>query len=1005
LDLQRYELRYAGKLVKLEPQVFNVLVYLIQQRDRVVTKEELLEQLWPGRFVSEATLTSRVMAARRAVGDRGREQRLIQTVHGRGYRFIAAVEERLAASPGPEPQGHTSAHLQLTPEPHPLMTQDSALSTASVVGRETELAQLHRCLQQALMGRRQVVFVTGEAGLGKTALVEGFLAELATSGMLWIARGQCLEHYGPGEAYLPVLEAWGRLFKEPEGQMLVEVMARQAPAWILQMPWLIHGSEFEALQRRVLGATRERMLREMAEAIEVLTAQKPLILVLEDLHWSDPSTLNLIASLARRQEPARLMLLGTYRPADAMQQNHPLQAIKHELQLHKQCEELPLTLLTEATVAAYLARRLPGATPPAVLARLVHQRTGGNPLFMVNVVEYWLAQGLLLERDGQWTLKDGHQEPGLGIPDNLRQLIDMQFDQLTSEERQVLEAGSVAGIEFSAAAAAAGLAAEVLHIEESCEGLARRGQLLQARGEQTWPDGTVAGSYGFVHTLYQEVIYSRLPAARRIQLHRRIGEREEVGYGMRARERAAELAVHFEQGRDYQRAVSYRQYAAENALRWNAQLEAIMHVTKGLELLQTWSDTPERTQQELNLQIMLGPALIAAKGSAAPEVEQTYARARALCQQVGQAPELLPALRGLCRFYRNQGALQTARELGEQLDRLAQREAAPTPRLEAHETLGNTLFMLGEYAAAQTHLQQGITLTDPGAQRVLALRYGVAPGVTCLAYAVHTLWCLGYPEQALQRSQEAIALAQALAHPHSLALAQYFVTSLYHRRRELPAVQAQADALLTLATAQGFPLWAGFATCWRGWALVMQGRSEEGLAQLRQGMAAVLATGQTLSRPFCLVLLAEAAGHAGQIAEGLRLLAEALTAFAASGRGDLLTEAYRLQGEFLLRQAIPDVTQAEACFHQALNIARRQQARSWELRATMSLSRLWQGQGRRAEAHQRLAEIYSWFTEGFDTADLREAKVLLEQLAGRGEGEGGNNRAVGLPLPPPSPGG
>jgi predicted ATPase len=376
---------------------------------------------------------------------------------------------------------------------------------------------------------------------------------------------------------------------------------------------------------------------------------------------------------------------------------------------------------------------------------------------------------------------------------------------------------------------------------------------------------------------------------------------------------------------------------------------------------------------------MLGPALIATRGSADPQVEQTYARARTLCQQVGETPQLLPALRGLCRFYRNRGALQTARELGEQLDRLAQREAALTPRLEAHETLGNTLFMLGEYAAAQTHLQQGIALSDPRAQRALALRYGVAPGVTCLAYAGHTLWCLGYPGQALQRSQEAMTLVQALAHPHSLALAQYFLTSLYHRRREIPAVQAQADILLTLATAQGFPLWVGFATCWRGSALVMQDQGEAGMAQLRQGMAAVLATGQTLSRPFCLVLLAEAAGHAGQIAEGLSLLAEALTAFEVSGREDLLAEAYRLQGEFLLRQAVPDVTQAEGCFHQALSSARRQQARSWELRAAMSLSRLWRGQGRRAEAHELLAEIYSWFTEGFDTADLQEAKVLLEE--------------------------
>jgi predicted ATPase len=290
------------------------------------------------------------------------------------------------------------------------------------------------------------------------------------------------------------------------------------------------------------------------------------------------------------------------------------------------------------------------------------------------------------------------------------------------------------------------------------------------------------------------------------------------------------------------------------------------------------------------------------------------------------------------------------------------------------------LFFLGENGAAWTHLEQAITLTDQTAHRALALRHSMAPGVTCLNYAANTLWCLGYPAQAVRRSQEALALAQTLADPHSLAWAQHWAAFLYYRRREAPTVQAQAEALLTLAAEQGFPHFVGFGTFWRGWALAMQGQGEAGLAQLRQGMETVLATGNTVSRPLCLVLLAEAAGHAGQVEEGLRLLAEALTAFGASGRGDMLPEAYRLQGELLLQQAAPDATQAEACFHQALAIACRQQAKSWELRAATSLSRLWQQQGKRAKAYALLAPIYGWFTEGFDTADLQEARVLLEEL-------------------------
>jgi predicted ATPase len=380
------------------------------------------------------------------------------------------------------------------------------------------------------------------------------------------------------------------------------------------------------------------------------------------------------------------------------------------------------------------------------------------------------------------------------------------------------------------------------------------------------------------------------------------------------------------------------------------------------------------------VRLALGPALMATKGPAAPEVEQTYARARVLCEQVGETPQLFATLWGLCSCYRTRGALLTARELGEQLYTLAQRADAPTFRLEAHDALGTTLFYLGEYAAARAHFEHGIALIDPPAPRTLAHRHDEAPGVVCLAFAANTLWCLGYSAQAMRRSQEALALAQALAHPASLALAHYWAAFLAHRRRAVPAVQAHADTLLTLATAQGFPLWVGLGTCWRGWVLTMQGQSTAGLTQLRQGLAAVLATGQILSQ-IGLILLVEAAAHAGRVEEGLRLLAEAHTALEASARGDLLAEAYRLQGELLLWQAVPDAVRAEALFHQALTLARRQQAKSWELRAAMSLSRLWQQQGKWEEARTLLAPIYGWFTEGFDTADLQEAKALLEALA------------------------
>jgi predicted ATPase len=365
-------------------------------------------------------------------------------------------------------------------------------------------------------------------------------------------------------------------------------------------------------------------------------------------------------------------------------------------------------------------------------------------------------------------------------------------------------------------------------------------------------------------------------------------------------------------------------------------------------------------------------------------VEQTYGRARALCGQLGETAQLFPTLWGLWRFYQSRGVLPTARELGEQLMRWAERTADPIRLLEAHGALGQTLFQLGAYAAALQHLEQGLALLDARAQRALVLRHGNAPGVVFLSFVALALWCLGYPGQAVQRSQEALALARALDDPLSLAAAQHYAAFLYRHRHETREVQTLAEALLTLATAQGFPLYVGYGTYWRGWACSMQGTGEAGLRHMRQGLAAVLATGQTLAWPFCLVLLAEVCVQVGQIEEGLGLVAEALTAFEHSGRGDLLAEAYRLQGVLRLRQAVADAVQAEACFQQALSIARRQQAKSWELRAATSLACLWQQQGKRAEARALLAPIYDWFTEGFDTADLHEARVLLETLAGDG---------------------
>jgi predicted ATPase len=339
------------------------------------------------------------------------------------------------------------------------------------VGREAESQQLCGWLERALCGERQVVFVTGEAGIGKTTLMEAFLDQVAADGNLWIARGQCIEHYGVGEAYLPILDALGRLCRDSEGERLVPLLRQYAPTWLVQLPWLLNATDREGLQREIFGATRERMLREMAETIEAFTIETALVLVLEDLQWSDYSTLDLVSFLARRRELARLLVIGTYRPVDVIVGEHPLKAVKRELEVHGQCVDLPLEVLSEADVAAYLAARFPANSLPTELAQLIYRRTDGNPLFIVNVVEDLIAQGVIGQREGQWELGATLEDIEVGVPESIQQMIAQQLERLSAEEQQVLEAASVAGVEFSAAAVAAALETEVAQVEERCDGI------------------------------------------------------------------------------------------------------------------------------------------------------------------------------------------------------------------------------------------------------------------------------------------------------------------------------------------------------------------------------------------------------------------------------------------------------------------------------------------------------------------------------------------------------
>jgi predicted ATPase len=770
--------------------------------------------------------------------------------------------------------------------------------------------------------------------------------------------------------------------------MLVEWMKQHTPAWLVQMPTLLTPAELEEVQRKVSGASQERMLREMSEGVEAFTEQAPFILVLEDLHWSDVSTLDLLSSLARRIESARLLIMGTYRPEEGLVEGHPLRAIVQELQGHGQCQELALPLLSEAAVSTYLQQRFPTATLPSRLPEILYRNTDGSPLFLTAVVDDLLEREVITEVDGCWVLQEQVDSVATEVPVSIWQLFTRQIDRLTSNEQQIVQAASVAGLEFSSAAVAAGVGVDTTEVEECCTALVRRQHFLRPAGYSEWPDGTQAARYGFRHALYQYLWNERVPIGRRQQFHIRIGERLEKGYGSRASEIAAELAVHFERGRDYQKAVRYLEQACKNALQRSAHHEAATLLTKGLTLLKTLPDTSERAQQELALQIALGAVLIATKGYGALETEKAWTRAYVLCQQLGETSQLSPVLWGLEQLYGIRTDYRRARAYGEQMLSLAQRLQDPSLLLWAYRVLGEVSFCLGECSAAKTYSENSVVLYNPQQRRAQTFAYGEDPAMAALPYYSMSLFLLGYPDRALQKIREALTLTRELTHANSMAFASFFTIWVHAFRREYTEAREQAETVIALATEQGLPVWLALGTIAQGWVLVEQGKGEAGIAALQQGLAAYRGTGGAQLYTAWLAMLAEAYGKLGQNEDGLSSLAEALEFVDRTGECFYEAEVYRLKGELTLQTSVQSressvqrEREAETYFLKAIEIARRQQAKSLELRATTSLARLWQPQGKKQEAHVLLSEIYGWFTEGFDTKDLQEAKALLDELA------------------------
>jgi predicted ATPase len=595
---------------------------------------------------------------------------------------------------------------------------------------------------------------------------------------------------------------------------------------------------------------------------------------------------------------------------------------------------------------------------------------------------------LIQDSEGRWT--EGPTLDWERLPARVEAVIAERIDRLDGPSREALRVASVEGETFTVEVVARVRSADDREMVERLSGeLERRHRLVRAQEIQRLGARRLS-RYRFRHILFQNYLYQGLDPVERAYLHEAVGTALEVLYGEETEEIAVSLARHFREAAITEKAVAYLLQAGERAKRSSANEAAIAHLTSGLALLETTPETPERDQRELDLQIALGVPLVLIKGHAAPEVEAAYARARELCEHAyaGNTLQLFQVLLGLRRYYLHRGELGTAHQMGDQLLSLAHSIQDPTYLSRAHMMHGETLYRLGEFAQVRDHCQQGIAVYDPRQRRSHVFLFGNDSGIGCRIFEALALWHLGYPDQALKRAEEMLSLAQDLSHPFTLVFGLYFAALLHLFRGEVETVQERVEAALRIATERGFPLFRAWGTVLRGWALAERREIEEGIAVMQQGLAASRDVGVELVLPESLSFLAEAYGNAGQAEEGLRVVAEALTRVERTGEGTSEAELHRLKGELLLGQVEAEAKveadrcyhEAERCFERALEGARRQSAKSWELRAATSLSRLWHTRGRGEEARELLHEVYGWFTEGFDTADLTEAKALLDAL-------------------------
>jgi predicted ATPase len=858
----------------------------------------------------------------------------------------------------------------------------AAAGDRTIVGRECELDALRQAFDEAAQGTGSLIALAGEAGLGKTALVDRFLDTLDTpAAPARVARGRCSERLAGSEAYLPVLEALESLLRSEHHGSIARLLKTVAPNWYVQV---VSDAQHDSGALREAAAagigSPQRMKREMGAFLEEVGRQLPLVLFLDDVHWADGATMDLLAYVAPRLSSMRVLIVATHRPSELAHGRHPFLALKLDLQARRICRELAIESLTAGAVASYVALAFPDHALPPAFVSLVHQKTEGHALFMVDLLRDLQRRGLIVREGGRWVLDQGLPDIERELPESVRSMIQRKIEALGDEDRQLLAAASVQGVDFDSAIVAQALGAPEDVVEDRLERLERQHAFVRFVDESANPDRSLSSRYRFAHVLYQNALFSSLRATRRGSLAGAIAAALVRRWSDRAAEIAPQLAVLFETARAPIAAARYFSLAAQSASRLFAHEEALQLASRGLALLEMQPADAQRRRIELELQMTSALAVKTLKGYAAPDVGAAYHRARELCHEVDDPALVLPVLMGLSAHYVAAGEIRITRELADQLLEVAERIENPDVMMLAEWSLGAARHHLGELPQAHRHFERALALYDPAVHRARAWEVGIEPGIFCRCELSRSLWLLGFPDRALAELTDAERQARTLGHPQTLAFTLLFKALVHMMRREPAPTRDEYARLETLCREKSIAQELMWGSVVHGWAAFHLGDREEGLRLIDAGLRLQADHHSALLRPWYLLLQGEALREAGRMDEARAAVREAAESAEVTAQHMFDAEQRRLEGELALVDG--DEQQARRAFEEAIAIARSQEARSLQLRAATSLAKLLEAQGQPAAAHAVLAPIHAWFTEGLDTPDLKNAAGLLAVLAG-----------------------